>query len=57
MRKMRGLPTRLLTLFACLVGASPSYALIDDPFTSKTQPANTLVMPFDATTVERPSSW
>ena len=47
---MRGLPTRLLTLFACLVGASPSYALIDDPFTTKTQPANTLVMPFDATT-------
>jgi hypothetical protein len=46
---MRGLATRLLTLFVCLVGASPSFALIDDPYTSATQPGNTLVMPFDVT--------
>lgn len=49
---MRGLPTRLLALLAgllALASAQPSAALIDDPFTAKTQPANTLVMPFDAT--------
>lgn len=51
---MRGLPSRLLAVcFGLLVAsihASPSFALIaDDPFTTKTQPANTLVMPFDTT--------
>lgn len=49
---MRGLPTRLLALVAgllALASAHPSAALVDDPFTAKTQPANTLVMPFDAT--------
>jgi hypothetical protein len=50
---MRGLPPRLLALLAGLLAmfasASPSVAILDDPFTTKTQPANTLVMPFDAT--------
>jgi hypothetical protein len=30
-----------------VLGAKTSYALIDDPYTSYTQPANALVMPFD----------
>jgi len=46
---MRGLLTRLLALAVCL-SASPGLALVDDPYTSTTQPSNTLVMPFDATT-------
>jgi hypothetical protein len=46
---MRGLPARLLALIACLLVTAPARALVDDPYTSKTQPANTLVMPFDAT--------
>ena len=48
---MRGLPTRLPALLAgllaMLASASPSGAILDDPFTTKTQPASTLVMPFD----------
>jgi hypothetical protein len=32
-----------------VLGAGRSYALVDDPFTSYTQPANALVMPFDQT--------
>jgi hypothetical protein len=31
-----------------VLGASASHALVDDPYTSYTQPANALVMPFDA---------
>ncbi|MBY0279960.1 hypothetical protein K2Z84_31880 [Candidatus Binatia bacterium] len=33
-----------------VLGAGKSHALIDDPYTSFTQPANALVMPFDETT-------
>jgi hypothetical protein len=33
-----------------VLGAGKSHALVDDPFTSYTQPANALVMPFDETT-------
>jgi hypothetical protein len=32
-----------------VLGAGKSHALVDDPFTSYTQPANALVMPFDET--------
>jgi hypothetical protein len=32
-----------------VLGAGKSHALVDDPFTSYTQPANALVMPFDQT--------
>jgi len=46
---MRGLLARLLALTVALAAAGPSWALIDDPYTSNTQPVNTLVMPFDAT--------
>ena len=47
---MRGLLTRALALAVCLVAADSSWALVDDIYTSKTQPGTTLVMPFDATT-------
>jgi hypothetical protein len=47
---MRGtwkLGVAAVALAVGVLGAKTSYALIDDPFTSYTQPANALVMPFD----------
>ncbi|MEW6273035.1 MAG: hypothetical protein AB1689_27470 [Thermodesulfobacteriota bacterium] len=38
-----------VALAVSVLGASKSHALVDDPFTSYTQPANALVMPFDVT--------
>jgi hypothetical protein len=38
-----------VALAVSVLGASNSHALVDDPFTSYTQPANALVMPFDVT--------
>jgi len=38
-----------------VLSAKTSYALIDDPFTSYTQPANALVMPFDVSGDNRQS--
>lgn len=46
---MRGmkLGVAAVALAVGVLGAKASYALIDDPYTSYTQPANALVMPFD----------
>jgi hypothetical protein len=47
MRGIRKLGVAAVALAVGVLGASTSYALIDDPYTSYTQPANALVMPFD----------
>src|SRR5262245_7769152 len=47
---MRGtwkLGVAAVALAVGVLGANTSYALVDDPFTTYTQPANALVMPFD----------
>jgi len=50
MRGILKLGVAAVALAVGVLGARTSYALIDDPFTSYTQPANALIMPFDATT-------
>ena len=47
MRGIRKLGVAAVALAVGVLGASKSHALIDDPYTSFTQPANALVMPFD----------
>ena len=47
MRGIRKLGVAAVALAVGVLGAGKSHALIDDPFTSYTQPANALVMPFD----------
>lgn len=49
MRGIRKLGVAAVALAVSVLGASKSHALVDDPFTSFTQPANALVMPFDVT--------
>lgn len=49
MRGIRKLGVAAVALAVGVLGAGKSHALIDDPFTSFTQPANALVMPFDVT--------
>jgi hypothetical protein len=49
MRGIQKLGVAAVALAVGVLGASASHALVDDPFTSYTQPANALVMPFDAT--------
>ncbi len=53
---MKGPTKRSILWVACCLtwifgasGARVAHALVDDPFTSLTQPANTLLMPFDMT--------
>ena len=50
MRGILKLGVAAVALAVGVLGARTSHALVDDPFTSYTQPANALVMPFDATT-------
>ena len=47
MRGIRKLGVAAVALAVGVLGAGKSHALIDDPYTSFTQPANALVMPFD----------
>lgn len=49
MRGIRKLGVAAVALAVGVLGAGKSHALVDDPFTSYTQPANALVMPFDET--------
>lgn len=49
MRGIRKLGVAAVALAVGVLGAGNSHALVDDPFTSFTQPANALVMPFDQT--------
>lgn len=49
MRGIRKLGVAAVALAVGVLGAGNSHALIDDPYTSYTQPANALVMPFDET--------
>jgi hypothetical protein len=49
MRGIRKLGVAAVALAVGVLGAGKSHALVDDPFTSYTQPANALVMPFDQT--------
>lgn len=49
MRGIRKLGVGAAALAVGVLSASAGHALIDDDFTSYTQPANALVMPFDAT--------
>lgn len=49
MRGIRKLGVAAVALAVGVLGAGKSHALIDDPYTSFTQPANALVMPFDET--------
>jgi hypothetical protein len=49
MRGIRKLGVAAVALAVGVLGAGKSHALVDDPFTSFTQPANALVMPFDQT--------
>lgn len=49
MRGIRKLGVAAVALAVGVLGAGKSHALLDDPFTSYTQPANALVMPFDQT--------
>jgi hypothetical protein len=49
MRGMMKLGVAAVAMAVGMLGASASYALDDDFFTSYTQPANALVMPFDVT--------
>jgi len=49
MRGIRKLGVAAVALAVGVLGAGKSHALIDDPYTSYTQPANALVMPFDET--------
>src|SRR5262245_31396646 len=55
---MRGtwkLGVAAVALAVGVLGANTSYALVDDPFTTYTQPANALVMPFDVSGDSRQS--
>lgn len=47
MRGIRKLGVAAVALAVGMLGAGKSHALVDDPYTSFTQPANALVMPFD----------
>ena len=47
MRGIRKLGVAAVALAVGVLGAGKSHALIDDQYTSFTQPANALVMPFD----------
>ncbi len=49
MRGIRKLGVAAVALAVGMLGAGKSHALVDDPYTSFTQPANALVMPFDET--------
>jgi len=49
MRGIRKLGVAAVALAVGVLGASKSHALVDDPITSYTQPANALIMPFDVT--------
>ena len=47
MRGIRKLGVAAVALAVGMLGAGKSHALVDDPYTSFTQPANALVMPFN----------
>ena len=49
MRGIFKLGVAAVALAVVMAGSTRSEALVDDPYTSFTQPANALVMPFDAT--------
>lgn len=49
MRGMMKFGVAAAALAGVALGAGPGHALVDDPYTSYTQPAASLVMPFDAT--------
>lgn len=49
MRGIRKLGVAAVALAVGMLGAGKSHALVDDPYTSFTQPANALVMPFNET--------
>jgi len=57
MRGILRLGVAAVALAVVMFGASRSDALVDDPYTSFTQPANALVMPFDGSIDEEDESW